>query len=541
MATQHIGQASPVGLEQQGLLNTGNVFWNLSPAQLHEQAVRRHEGLSADMGSLVVRTGQYTGRSPKDKFVVREPSSQDDISWGKVNQPFEPERFEQLYRRLMAYAQGRDVFVQDLYVGADPKYRVPVRVVTEMAWQSLFARNMFIRPQRSKLASYSPQFTVLSFPHFHAVPELDGTNSEAFVVINFPERLILIGGTEYGGEIKKSIFTIMNYLLPMQRVLSMHCSANMGSRGDVALFFGLSGTGKTSLSADPLRTLIGDDEHGWSDDGVFNFEGGCYAKVIRLSMEAEPEIYQTTRMFGTVLENVVIDPVTRTPDLADDSITENTRAAYPIEYIPNASTDGMGGHPRNVMMLTADAFGVMPPIARLNSTQAMYHFLSGYTAKVAGTERGLGAGPEATFSTCFAAPFLVLPPFEYARLLGEKIELHNAQAWLVNTGWIGGPYGVGSRIKIAYTRAMVRAALEGLLEDIPFRTDPVFGLEVPTRVPDVPDEVLWPRDNWPNPEDYDRQARMLAEKFRENFGQFEGQVSDDVKAAGPSRRDRASA
>jgi phosphoenolpyruvate carboxykinase (ATP) len=541
MATQQTGQPSPVGIDQQGLLNTGNEYWNLSAAQLFEHAVRRHEGLSADMGPLVVRTGQYTGRSPKDKFVVREPSSQQDISWGKVNQPFDPEKFEQLYRRLLAYAQGRDVFVQDLYVGADPKHRMSVRVVTEMAWQSLFARNMFIRPPRSELASYSPHFTVLSFPHFHAVPELDGTNSEAFVVINFPKRLILVGGTEYGGEIKKSIFTIMNYLLPMQHVLSMHCSANMGSEGDVALFFGLSGTGKTSLSADPTRTLIGDDEHGWSDDGVFNFEGGCYAKVIRLSAEAEPEIYQTTRMFGTLLENVVLDRVTRTPDLADDSITENTRAAYPIEYIPNASSDGIGGQPRNVMMLTADAFGVMPPIARLNPSQAMYHFLSGYTAKVAGTERGLGAGPEATFSTCFAAPFLVLHPFEYAKLLGEKIEKHGAQSWLINTGWIGGPYGVGSRIEIAYTRAMVRAALEGMLEDVPYRTDPVFGLEVPARVPDVPDEVLWPRDSWPNPEDYDRQARMLAEKFRENFRQFEDKVSEAVRAAGPRSEDRAAA
>jgi phosphoenolpyruvate carboxykinase (ATP) len=541
MATQQIGQASPVGLDQHGLLNTGNVYWNLSPAQLSEHAVRRHEAMLADLGPLVARTGQYTGRSPKDKFVVREPSSEDDVSWGKVNQPFDPDRFEQLYRRLLAYAQGRDVFVQDLYVGADPKYRVPVRVVTEMAWQSLFARNMFIRPDRSDLATYSPQFTVLDYPHFHAVPELDGTNSEAFVVIDFPQKLILIGGTEYGGEIKKSIFTILNYLLPMKHVLSMHCSANVGPRGDVALFFGLSGTGKTSLSADPARTLLGDDEHGWSDEGVFNFEGGCYAKVIRLSVEAEPEIYQTTRMFGTVLENVVLDPVTRVPRLDDDSITENTRAAYPIEYIPNASRDGMAGHPKNVIMLTADAFGVMPPIARLNSDQAMYHFLSGYTAKVAGTERGLGAGPEATFSTCFAAPFLVLRPFEYAKLLGEKIERHKAQSWLVNTGWIGGPYGVGSRIKIAYTRAMVRAALEGLLDDVPFRTDPVFGLEVPTRVPDVPEEVLWPRDNWPNPAEYDQQARMLAQKFRENFKQFEDQVSDNVRAAGPVTEGRAAA
>ena len=530
---QTIGEPSSHGLDEQGIVNTGRVHWNLSPADLYEQAVRHYEGLIADLGPLVVRTGQYTGRSPNDKFVVREPGSQERVWWGKVNQPFEPQKFEQLYRRLLAYAQGRDIFVQDLYAGADPTYRVPIRVVNGMAWQNLFARNLFIRPKRSELANFTPGFTVLAFPNFHAVPEVDGTNSEAFVVINFARKLILIGGTQYGGEIKKSIFTIMNYLLPLEQVLSMHCSANMGPSGDVALFFGLSGTGKTSLSADPSRTLIGDDEHGWSDDGVFNFEGGCYAKAIRLSMEAEPEIFQTTRMFGTVLENVAVDPLTRRVDLDDASITENTRAAYPITYIPNASDDGMGGHPRNIMMLTADAFGVMPPIARLTSDQAMYHFLSGYTAKVAGTERGLGAGPEATFSTCFGAPFLVLHPSVYAKLLGEKIDRHHAKTWLVNTGWIGGPYGVGSRIKIGYTRAMVHAALEGALEDVELRTDPVFGFQVPLHVQGVPDELLWPRDNWADPKEYDKQARMLAEKFQQNFKQFEDQVSDAVREAGP--------
>jgi len=530
---QQIGQPSPYGLEIHGIRNTGSVYWNLSTPALYEQAVRHGEGLIAHLGPLVVRTGQYTGRSPKDKFVVKEPSSEDKIWWGPVNQPFAMDRFERLYSRLLAYVQGRDLFVQDLYVGADPAYRFPLRVITENAWQSLFARNMFIVPDRSEIERMSPQFTVLAVPNFQAVPDLDGTRSEVFVVVNFARKLILIGGTAYAGEIKKSVFTILNYLLPLERVLSMHCSANEGPRGDVALFFGLSGTGKTSLSSDPSRTLIGDDEHGWSDHGVFNFEGGCYAKTIRLSKEAEPEIYEATRKFGTLLENVAIDPLTRRVDLDDDSLTENTRAAYPISHIANATRTGMGGHPSNILMLTADAFGVMPPIARLTPEQAMYHFLSGYTAKVAGTERGLGAEPEATFSTCFGAPFLVLHPSVYAKLLGERIDQHKVRTWLVSTGWVGGPYGVGSRIKIAYTRAMVRAALDGALDQVPTRTDPVFGLEVPLHVPDVPDDLLWPRDSWADPEAYDRQARMLAEKFRANFKQFEDQVSDAVKAAGP--------
>ncbi len=530
---QQFGQPSPYSLENHGIHNPGSVYWNLSTPALCEQAACRAEGLLAHLGPLVVRTGQYTGRSPSDKFVVREPSSEERVWWGKVNQPFEPDRFERLYSRLLAYAQGRDLFVQDLYVGADPAYRVPIRVITEQAWQNLFARTMFIRPDRGDLASHVPQFTVMAMPNFRAVPEVDGTKSEVFIVVNFARKMIIIGGTAYAGEIKKSVFTILNYLLPLERVLSMHCSANMGPKGDVALFFGLSGTGKTSLSADPARTLIGDDEHGWSDHGVFNFEGGCYAKMIRLSSEAEPEIWDATRKFGTILENVAIDPLTRFVDLNDDTLTENTRGAYPLEYIANASPTGMGGHPKNIMMLTADAFGVMPPLARLSPDQAMYHFLSGYTAKVAGTERGLGGEPQATFSTCFGAPFLVLHPSVYAKLLGEKMERHQAKAWLVNTGWIGGGYGAGSRIKIAYTRAMVHAALEGLLEDVPYRTDPVFGLEVPARVPGVPDEVLWPRNTWSDPEAYDNQARMLSERFRANFKQYESQVSESVRAAGP--------
>jgi len=520
-------------LEHHGIYNTGNVYWNLSAPALCEQATHRSEGLLAHMGPLVVRTGQYTGRSPRDKFVVREPTSQDRVWWGEVNQPFGADSFERLYSRLLAYVQCRDIFVQDLAVGADPAYRIPIRVITEHAWQSLFARNMFIRPDRMELEKQVPQFTVLSLPNFRADPDVDGTRSEVFVVVNLGLRMIIIGGTAYAGEIKKSVFTVLNYLLPMEQVLSMHCSANMGPGGDVALFFGLSGTGKTSLSADPERILIGDDEHGWSDRGVFNFEGGCYAKMIRLSQEAEPEIWEATRKFGTILENVAIDPITRYVDLNDDTLTENTRGAYPLEYVSNASATGTGGHPSNIMMLTADAFGVMPPIARLSPDQAMYHFISGYTAKVAGTERGLGAHPEATFSTCFGAPFLVLHPSVYAGLLGEKIERHMAKSWLVNTGWIGGPYGVGSRIKITYTRAMVRAALEGLLDNVPYRIDPVFGLQVPTKVPGVPDEILWPRGTWANPEEYDAQARMLVEKFRANFRQFESQVPDAVKASGP--------
>ena len=530
---QQIGQPSPFGLDKHGLQNVGNVHWNLSTPALYEQAVRHREGMISHLGPLVVRTGQYTGRSPNDKFVVREPSSEDKIWWGKVNQPFDPSQFDRLYSRLSAYVQGRDLFVQDLYVDADPVYRVPIRVITENAWQSLFARNMFIRPPRSELESIVPQFTVLSVPNFHAMPDLDGTKTEVFVVVNFAKRVILIGGTAYAGEIKKSVFTILNYLLPLESVLSMHCSANQGPGGDVALFFGLSGTGKTSLSANPTRTLIGDDEHGWSDRGVFNFEGGCYAKVIRLSQTAEPDIYETTRKFGTLLENVAIDTLTRHINLDDASLTENTRAAYPINYIANASRTGMGNHPANIMMLTADAFGVMPPLAKLTPEQAMYHFLSGYTSKVAGTERGLGAGPEATFSTCFGAPFLVLHPSVYARLLGEKIEKYKARTWLVNTGWMGGPYGVGSRVKIAYTRAMVHAALSGQLDNVPTRTDPIFGLEVPTAIPDVPKELLWPRDSWSDPRAYDEQARTLAQKFKENFKQFEDQASDAVKASGP--------
>ncbi len=423
-----------------------------SPA-LYEASVRRREGLIAHLGPLVVHTGHHTGRSPNDKFVVKEPDVADGIWWGKVNQPFDTAHFDAFYRRLLAYLQGKDLFVQDCHVGADPAYRLSIRVITETAWHSLFARSMFIRElDPSKLEAHSPEFTVIHTPHFHAVPEIDGTRSECYILLNLAKRLALVGGTSYAGEIKKSIFTVMNYLMPGRGVFPMHCSANVGPGGDVALFFGLSGTGKTSLSIDPQRPLIGDDEHGWSDQGVFNFEGGCYAKVIRLSQEGESEIYETTRMFGTILENVMLDSETRRLDLDDDALTENTRAAYPITHLQNVVRSGIGGHPKNVIFLTADAFGVMPPIARLTSAQARYHFLSGYTARVAGTEIGVSE-PQATFSACFAEPFLPLPPAVYARQLEEKLKQRHVDCWLVNTGWTGGAFGEGERMKIGYTRA----------------------------------------------------------------------------------------
>ncbi len=523
---------SPVGLETHGIQNYNAVYWNLSTPLLYEEAIRRREARMAHLGALVVRTGQHTGRSPNDKFIVEEPGSADRVWWGKVNHPLSQTHYERLYQRMMAYLQGKDLFVQDCFAGADPAYRLPVRIITEYAWHSLFAHNLFIHATPAELAKHIPEFTVIDAPNFHAVPEIDGTRSEVFVVINFAQRLVLIGGTQYAGEIKKSIFTILNYLLPQKGVLSMHCSANIGPHNDTAIFFGLSGTGKTTLSADPSRILIGDDEHGWSDNSVFNFEGGCYAKIINLSAQAEPEIYATTRRFGTVLENVAFSTATGRLDLDDASLTENTRAAYPIDFIPNASPTGMGGQPEHIVMLTADAFGVLPPIARLTPEQAMYHFLSGYTAKVAGTESGV-TEPQATFSTCFGAPFMVLPPTVYAHLLGEKIATHQVNVWLINTGWSGGPYGVGHRISIAHTRALVHAALDGALADVEFRTDPNFGLAVPTTCPNVPDEVLDPRATWVDGAAYDVQAQKLAAMFVENFKVFEDQVSDTVRASGP--------
>ncbi len=526
---------SSYGLRNHGIENTGVAFWNEQTPLLYEEAIRRREGFLAHRGPLVVRTGQHTGRAANDKFIVEEPSSQDKVWWGKVNRPIDPDQFERLRLRLLAYLQGHDLFVQDCYAGADPDYRLPVRVITEKAWHSLFAHNMFIRPEWEALGEFVPEFTVLHAPNFHAIPEVDGTRSEAFVIIHFGKKLVLIGGTAYAGEIKKSIFTALNYLLPQRDVLSMHCSANYGKdEDDVALFFGLSGTGKTTLSATADRTLIGDDEHGWSEGGVFNFEGGCYAKVIRLSAEAEPEIYETTRRFGTILENVAYNRATGRVDLDDDSLTENTRAAYSITIIPNADAKGLAGHPNHIIFLTADAFGVLPPIARLTPEQAMYHFLSGYTAKVAGTEAGV-TEPQATFSACFGAPFMALSPTVYADLLGKKIAQHGARVWLVNTGWTGGPYGEGQRMSIAHTRATIRAALAGKLDGVETRQDPNFGVAVPMSCPDVPTEVLDPRGTWKDADAYDAQARQLCKMFADNFKQFADQVGEEVRAAGPVR------
>jgi phosphoenolpyruvate carboxykinase (ATP) len=520
------------GLESLGLNPIKQVYWNLSPAALYEEAVRRGEGQIAADGPFVALTTPHTGRSPNDKFTVREPSSEDNIWWGKTNQAIEQNKFERLYRKVVAHLNERELFVRDAYAGADPRYRLNVRVVNENAWPNLFIYDLFIRPSAAELAEFTPDFTILHAPGCKADPAEDGTRSETFIVLNFARRMILIGGTRYAGEMKKSIFTTLNYLLPQQGVFPMHCSANVGPDGDVALFFGLSGTGKTTLSADPSRGLIGDDEHGWSDHGVFNFEGGCYAKVIRLSPEAEPQIYATTQRFGTVLENVVIDPETRALRLDDDSITENTRGAYPIHFIENAVLSGQGGHPKNVLFLTADAFGVLPPISRLTREQAMYHFLSGYTAKVAGTERDV-TEPQATFSTCFGAPFLPLHPTTYSRMLGEKLEQHNATVWLVNTGWSGGPYGVGQRMKIAYTRAMVHAALDGSLADVPTEPDPIFSVHVPVSCPHVPPEILKPRNTWADQDAYDAKARDLAARFEKNFAQFAEMAKPEVRAAGP--------
>jgi len=530
------GQGNPGlhGLEHHGIYNVANVSWNASTPYLYEEVVRRREGLVAHLGPMVVRTGHHTGRSPDDKFIVREPSSENKVWWSKWNRAFEPDKFDALYYRLLAYLQGKDIFVQDCYAGADPEYQIPIRVITENAWHNLFARNMFVQIKESEaLKKHVPEFAVINVPRFHASPEVDGTNSEAFIIVNFGKKLLLVGGTSYAGEIKKSVFTLMNYLLPQEQVLSMHCSANLGAKGDVALFFGLSGTGKTTLATDPERTLIGDDEHGWSDRGIFNFEGGCYAKVIRISEEAEPDIYECTRKFGTILENVAIDVQTRRINLDDDSLTENTRAAYPISHISNSVRSGVGGHPKNLIMLTSDAFGMMPPVAKLTPEQAVYHFLSGYTAKLPGLEKGTGAEPQATFSPCFGAPFIALPPTVYAKLLGERVTRYKVDCWLVNTGWSGGPFGVGKRMAIAYSRAIVRAVLEGALAEVPTERDPMFGLHIPTSCPGIPAEVLNPRNTWEDGNAYDAKARELAAAFNENFRQFAGDVSPAIRDSGP--------
>ena len=491
---------------------------NLSPAALYEHAVRRDEAAIVSTGALTAETGKHTGRSPKDKFFVREPTSQDAIWWHPGNQPISSEKFDGLLRKMEAFIATHDVYTQDVFACADLRYRLRVRVITELAWHSLFAHNLFIRPNADDLIAFEPDFTVISLPSVNADPPSDGTRSETFVLVNLGRRMVIIGGTGYAGEIKKSIFTALNYMLPAQNVFPMHCSANTNAAGDdLALFFGLSGTGKTTLSADPSRRLIGDDEHGWSDRGVFNFEGGCYAKTIRIHKESEPEIYAATESFGTILENVVYDPRTRVPDYDSEEKTENTRAAYPIDLIPNAVLSGTGQHPHNVMFLSADAYGVLPPVSRLDEDQIRHYFLAGYTAKVAGTERGV-TEPEPIFSTCFAAPFLVLPPERYADMLIERVKRHHVDVWMLNTGWVGGPYGVGERMSIAHTRAIVRAILEGDLRGMSTHVDPVFGLQIPNRVPGVPREVLDTRDSWPDAEDYDRQAEKLRAMFEKNIG-----------------------
>jgi phosphoenolpyruvate carboxykinase (ATP) len=531
---QASARKSDFGLENHGLMNVNRVYWNLPSEALYEEAVFRGEGKITQLGPLVVYTGKHTARAASDKFIVRESTTENNVWWGQYNRPFNPDKFNELLNRLQGFLQGRDLFVQDCYAGADPNYRLPVRIITEHAWQSLFARNMFILPQSNEeYRQHVPEFTVIAAPSFKAFPQIDDTASNTAIVVNFEQKLCLIANTQYAGEIKKSIFTIMNYLLPLEGVMTMHCSANMGTGDDTALFFGLSGTGKTTLSADPARRLIGDDEHGWSDDGIFNFEGGCYAKVIALSASAEPEIFACTRKFGTILENVVYDPISRLIDLDDDHYTENTRASYPLDYIENALPEKRGGHPKNIILLTCDASGVMPPIARLTPDQALYHFISGYTSKVGGTEIGLGEEPEITFSTCFGAPFMVHHPAYYADILKRKILRYGVNCWLLNTGWVGGPYGVGKRISIRYTRALLNAALNGSLDTVEYYIDPVFQFQVPRSSPGVPDEILDPASSWPNREDFMKRYRGLASRFIDNFKKFEDAAPQEVKNAGP--------
>jgi phosphoenolpyruvate carboxykinase (ATP) len=507
----------------------GKLHINLPVSQLVEHAILRNEAVLTESGAICATTGAFTGRSPKDKFIVQEPSVAEHIDWGSVNQPMEPEKFERLLKRLQSYLAEKELYIFDGFAGADPAYRLPIRVINEYAWQNLFVHQLFIRPSKEELEAHDPEFTVICAPDFKADPKSDGTRSETVIAVSFEHKMVLIAGTRYAGEMKKSIFSVMNYLLPERGVLPMHCSANIGKEGDVALFFGLSGTGKTTLSADPERSLIGDDEHGWSDKGVFNMEGGCYAKCIGLTEEKEPQIYRAIR-FGSVLENVVVDQ-DGVPDYADASLTENTRAAYPIHHISGSVIPGIAGHPKVILFLTADAFGVLPPISKLTPEQAMYHFLSGYTSKLAGTERGV-TEPEATFSTCFGAPFLPRPASVYAEMLGEKIDKHQVDVYLVNTGWTGGPYGTGKRMDLKYTRAMVRAAISGELKKADYETDPVFGLSMPKTCPDVPDEILNPRNTWDDPKAYDEKAQELARRFHTHFAKFK-HIKDEIRNAGP--------
>jgi len=522
---------STVGLRSADIKNV-HVHWNLNQAELYEHAIRNGEAEMTKDGAIRVLTGQYTGRSPKDKFFVKQSPSQEIIWWGDINQATTADTFEHMHTKVLDHlSHARNIYVHDAFAGADEDYRMPVRVVSEVAYHALFSWNMFVRATPEELVLHEPEFTVMAAPTLIARPDIDGTRTGTFIGVNIEKKLIIIVGTMYSGEVKKGIFSIMNMLLPSKGVMPMHCSANIGSNGDTAVFFGLSGTGKTTLSADSSRTLIGDDEHGWSDNGVFNFEGGCYAKTINLNAENEPEIYATTKMFGTILENVPLNQ-DRSPDFTDTRYTQNTRCSYPLFHIPNASEDGLGGHPENVIFLTADAFGVLPPISKLSPEQAMYHFISGYTAKVAGTERGV-TEPQATFSACFGAPFMPLHPTVYAELLAEKIKKHGSAVWLVNTGWTGGPHGVGERMSLKYTRRMVNAALNGELDGVDFEEEPFFGLMIPTSVPDVPDSILNPRDTWADQDAYDAKATSLAQMFRENFKEFEDRASEDLLSGGP--------
>ncbi len=530
--------ASEFGIENHGFKDLDTVFWNLPEPALYEEAVFRGEGHIVNGGPFLVHTGKWTARAANDKYIVSEYTTEDKIWWGEYNRPITPEKFDGIYSRLLAFLQGEELFVQDCYVGADPEYAIPIRVITDKAWQSLFARNMFIPPKTvDEYKKFVPEFVLVSSPSFHVDPRIDGTRSDTAIMINFGKRLAIVAGSSYGGEVKKTMFTVMNFLKPLEGVMAMHCSANVGiEKKDVALFFGLSGTGKTTLSADPKRKLIGDDEHGWSEKGVFNFENGCYAKVIRLSSEHEPEIYSTTRRFGTILENVVYDPKSRFIDLDDETLTENTRASYPLNFIPNAVEEKrVDGHPQNVIFLTCDAQGVMPPIARLDPEHAMFHFISGYTSKIAGTEIGLGIEPEITFSACFGAPFMVHHPYYYANLLSQKMQKHGSRCWLINTGWVGGKFGVGKRISIKHTRAMLNAALDGLLDNVEYRKDKLFGFDVPLTCPGVPDEVLDPANAWGNKADYWRRYDNLAALYIENFKKYKDGVPDEVAACMPKR------
>lgn len=528
--------ASDYQLKMHGLMNLRKAYWNLSTEALYEEIVFRGEAKLSHGGAVLVETGGHTSRAANDKFIVKEASSEDHVGWGEYNRPYPEEKFADLHARVNGYLQGKDVFVQDVYAGADPDYRVPVRIITEYAWHSLFVRNMLIPPKTAdEYKQFVPEFTLIDTPGFKGIRQIDSTNSNTFIIAHFGQKMGLVGVSQYGGEIKKTIFSLMNYLLPLQGVLSMHCSANVGKDKKSALFFGLSGTGKTTLSADPERNLIGDDEHGWTDEGIFNIENGCYAKVIRLSASAEPEIYACTRKYGTILENVVIDPVTRNIDLDDETICENTRASYPLNFIDNAVPEKMAGHPKNIIFLTCDASGVMPPIAKLSPEQAMYHFISGYTSKIAGTEVGLGLEPEITFSACFGAPFMVHPPAYYAELLRKKMLKYNVNAWLLNTGWVGGKFGVGKRISIKYTRTLLNAALDGKLDDMPFKEDPVFGFQVPQKCENIPDSVLDPASSWSSKDEYENAYRQLAARFIENFKKFADDTTPDVCAAGPTK------